>query len=544
MKNISFKILFTFIAIIAILISCSKDLNRLPANQVFSDSVYSTPAGYKMALANVYSGYILTGVSGPGSSDIAGVDAGTSDFIRCLWNAQELTTDEAVCNWNDPGVPDFHNFSYTGADKILVGLYSRSLYQITLCNDFITHCNNAPSFSASDKVNLAYYKAEARFLRAFQYAVMMDLFANPPFATEANKVGVLVFPSQIKRADLFKYVEKELLDCSTTLSAPRQNEYGRVDQAAAWSLLARIYLNAEVYTGTARYTDAINYSSKVINAGYVLHPVYANLFKADNNQFNPETILAIPYDGLNSQTYGGTTFLINASTSNQTRDTVKKTGYNMTSAAFGVPSGGWGGIRTTSALTKLFPTLDTTLDKRALFYDSLGVTNVISDLGQFTQGVPVVKFTNMTSLGFQAEPTAGGTFCSTDFPLFRLAEQYLIYVEAVVRGGTGGDPSKALQYFNWIRERAYGHPGVAGKGDFANQPTLQDILNERGRELYWECFRRTDLIRYNQFTSGSYLWPWKGGVPNGTGVDSHYNIFPIPNTDLSANSNLTQNPGY
>ncbi len=545
MKNIVFKNSFFVVAVALIFLSsCTKDLNRLPANSVFSDSVYSNLTGYTKALANVYGGYTLTGTSGPSSSDIAGVDAGTSDFVRCLWNVQELTTDEAVCAWGDPGVPDFHNMSWTSSDPILIGLYARCLYQITLCNSFISHCSATElasrNITGGDAATIQQYKAEARFLRAFQYTVLMDAFANPPFATDSNAIGPLSFPRQIKRADLFKYVESELLSCDSSLVAPRQNQYGRADQAAAWALLARIYLNANVYTGTSRYTDAITYSGKVINAGYSLMPSYANLFKGDNNLNNPEIILAIPYDGINTQTYGGTTFLINGSCANSTY-TEGSPGYAMSSANYGVPSGGWAGNRSTANLPDLFPTPDTTVDKRAIFLNTAGVTKNITSISQFNQGLPVVKFTNITSQGVEAEPNAGGTFCSTDFPLFRLAEQYLIYAEAVLRGGSGGDASTALSYINLLRQRAYGN----SSGNIASSDlTLPFILDERGRELYWECFRRTDLIRYNEFTSSSYLWPWKGGVENGTGVDSHYNIFPIPITDLQANNNLVQNPGY
>lgn len=544
MKNIPLKIVFSFIAAASVLISCKKDLNRLPANSVFSDSIYSSPAGYKLALANVYGGYALTGTSGPGSSDIAGVDAGTSDFVRCWWNTQELSTDEAVCAWGDPGVPDFHNMNWSFTDPILIGLYARCGYQITLCNDFIAHCTPAAlqkiGITGADATAIAQYAAEARFLRAFQYSVLMDAFANPAFATETTPVGPLSFPKQIQRADLFNYITSELVASSGSMVTPHQNQYGRADQAAAWALLARLYLNSEVYTGIKKYDSAIIYSSNVIKAGYSLHPHYANLFKGDNNINNPEVILAIPYDGINTQTYGGTTFLVNSSCANSTY-TAGSPGYTMSTSNYGVPSGGWAGNRSTAALPALFPTPDTSVDKRGIFLNTAGVTNIITNISAFNQGVPVNKFTNITSTGLQAEPNAGGTFCSTDFPLFRLAEQYLIYAEATLRGGAGGDAGTALSYINLLRERAYGNTS----GDISSgQLTLPFIIDERGRELYWECFRRTDLIRFNEFTSGNYLWPWKGGVSSGTAVDSHYAIFPIPVTDLGANPNLIQNPGY
>jgi starch-binding outer membrane protein, SusD/RagB family len=541
MKNILFKISCFSILASTALVSCNKDLNRTPANTFLSDSVYSTPASYYQALANVYGGYSLSGIEGPSGtpgSDIAGVDGGTSDFIRCLWNAQELSTDEAVCAWGDPGVPDFHNLSWTSSDPILIGLYARSYYQITLCNDFINHSTAAAvqskGITGNDALAIAQYRAEARFLRAFQYSVMMDLFANPPFVTEATPIGPLSFPPQIKRADLFKYVESELLSCDSTLVAPRLNEYGRADQAAAWALLARIYLNAAVYTGSPRYTDAITYASKVINAGYSLMSNYSNLFKADNNLNNPEQILSIAYDGVNTQTFGGSTFLVNGATNNS------KAPYAMSSSDYGVPSGGWAGNRSTANLPALFPTPDTTVDKRGIFLSATGVSSAITNVTQFSQGIPVVKFTNITSTGAEGA-TANGTYCSTDFPLFRLAEQYLIYAEAVLQGGTGGDPTTALKYINLLRQRAYGNAsGIISASDL----TLPFILNERGRELYWECLRRTDLIRFGMFTSGTYLWPWKGGVSSGTGVDAHYNIYPIPVTDLQSNANLVQNSGY
>jgi hypothetical protein len=125
-----------------------------------------------------------------------------------------------------------------------------------------------------------------------------------------------------------------------------------------------------------------------------------------------------------------------------------------------------------------------------------------------------------------------------DFPLFRLAEIYLIYAEAVLRGGAGGSNATAKAYLDQLNVR--GRNGAPSNAEL----TLPYIINERGRELFWECFRRTDLIRFGQFTTNAYLWAWKGGVPGGTAVESKYNIFPIPSTDLSANPNLVQNDGY
>jgi starch-binding outer membrane protein, SusD/RagB family len=512
------------------LVSCTNKLNVTPPNALTAGEVFSTAAGAKEALAKVYGAFALTGSNGNGSSDLVGIDAGTSDFVRLLWDASELSTDEAVCAWNDPGVPDFHNLNWSSSNTILLGLYYRSLYQITVANSFIQQSASVgKGWLGSDLANLKYYIAEARFLRAFQYWELMDLFGNPPFVTEKDPIGDFV-PQRITRTDLFNYVESELLSLDSTgvMVPARQNEYGRADQACAEALLARMYLNAETYlgTGNGKYTEAITYASKVIGAGYTLDSNYHNLFLADNNTNNPEQILSIQYNSTSTQTYGGTTFIINASI-----------GGAMVPSAYGVPSGGWAGNRATSNIPNLFPDVTGTADKRSLFYTN-GQTESITDIGDFHSGLAVVKWQNVTSKG--ATPPGATTFANTNFPLFRLAEQYLIYAEAVLRGGTGGSTATAVQYFNMVRSRAYNWSTAGNMGSIA----LQDILDERGRELYWECFRRSDLIRYGLFTSQSYLWPWKGGVSSGTGVSSNFNLFPIPSTDLEANPNLIQNKGY
>ncbi len=529
MKNNFLKTGTLVLVVVVLLAGCTQDLNRYPSNTSTAADVFSTAAGYKQALAKVYGSFALTSSTGPANSDLGGIDAGTSDFVRLLFDAQELSTDEAVCAWNDPGVPDFHNLNWNQGNVILLGLYSRSIFQITVANSFIANASDEAivKFKGDDAQNIRYYRAEARFLRAYQYSVLMDLFAKPPFTTEKSPIGTAFLPPQISRSDLFAYVESELksLDSANTMVAPMQNEYGRADQGCVWALLARIYLNAEVYTGTARYTDAITYANKVITAGYALLPKYQNLFLADNNLNNTEQLLSIAYDGENTQNYGGTTFIINAAI-----------GGKMTPANYGVPGGGWGGNRVTSNIPSLFPDLTGTEDHRALFYTN-GQSESISSIATFTDGLAVTKFQNVTSTG--ATPPNASVYSSTDFPLFRLAEMYLLYDEAVLRGGTGGSTAQAVAYFNLIRERAYGNTS----GDVSSI-TLPLILQERGRELYWECFRRTDLIRYGLFTSQAYLWPWKGGVSSGTGTDDHFNIFPLPSVDLNANPNLIQNPGY
>lgn len=519
------------------LMSCEKNTILAPNYEVTSQQVYSTPLGYTEAMAKVYGAFALTGNQGPaGSGDIAGIDEGTSDFFRLYWYAQELPTDEAVIAWGDPGVPDLHQMNWSSSNVILTGLYERCLYQITLANDFIRQSSDANlsarGISGADATKIRYYQAEARFLRAYQYSVLMDLFAQPPFITDANAVGSII-PPQTTRAALFSYVESELKAIDPLMVAPQQNQYGRADQAAVWALLARIYLNAQVYIGTDRYVDAATYASKVINAGYSLIPKYDNLFLADNNLNTNENIFSIEYDGNNIQGYGGTTFMTHA-----------PVGGSMPSSLFGI-SGGWGGVRTTSSLVNLFPAnVNTTFpengnpDFRAEFY-TIGQNLTINDVTSFTDGYAVNKWRNVTSAGAQG---SSNSFSDVDEPLFRLPEMYLIYAEAVLRNPSAGTAAQALTYINNIRTRAYN--GSLAGNITAGQLTLQFILDERARELYWEGFRRTDLIRYGLFTSSTYLWPFKGGVKAGAGVPSFRNLFPIPDADRSVNPNLAQNPGY
>ncbi|MBS4044420.1 MAG: RagB/SusD family nutrient uptake outer membrane protein [Chitinophagaceae bacterium] len=508
--------------------SCTKKLDLQPTNDVTADIAYSTPLGYKQNLGKVYGAFALTGNYGPGSGDIAGIDAGTSDFFRLFWKAQELSTDEAVVAWGDPGIQDFHLMNWGPTNPMLQGLYYRSLYQISVANEFLRQSTDAKvaerGITGQDAANIKQYALEARFIRAYQYWVLMDLFGNPPFITETDVVGVTI-PKQINRADLFNYIENELKAIETPMVAAKSNEYGRADKAACQALLARLYLNAKVYTGTAKNNEAITYAKKVIDAGYTPISNYTQLMMADNHTNTSENILTINYDGLKTQNWGGTTFLTHASI-----------GGSMNAADYGV-DGGWYGIRTTKAIVDLYGDLGTNQDKRAMFYTN-GQNKEINDLTSFNDGFAVTKYRNKTKAGANGSSL---TWVDIDMPIFRIAEMYLIYAEGVARGGTTGDIATATSYINLLRTRAYGN---ASGNITPVQLTVDFILQERAKELMWEGFRRTDLIRYDRFVESAYLWPWKGGAKDGTGVAAFRKIYPIPSSDLASNTNLKQNTGY
>ncbi len=526
MKRISVYISLIVVGV-ALLTSCHKQLDRQPPNTLPSANVYTSENGYLQVLAKVYGSMALTGnVGGAGAGDVAGIDEGASDFLRLFWKAQELSTDEAVVAWNDPGIQDFHNMNWSSSNPMTKGLYYRCTYIITLTNEFIRE-------SAADKVagkgfsgvtvdNIKKMRAEARFVRAFAYWVLLDMYGNPGFTTEADPIGKFN-PEQTDRATLFAFIEGELKAIENDLSNARAGEYGRADKAAAWALLARMYLNAKVYTGTEKNTDAITYSKRVIDAGYGLLSDYRWLGLADNNVNNPEFIWTLNYDGINSRNFGGTTFLVNASV-----------GGDMDRNVSGL--GGWGGIRATRSLPDLFPDVNGNGDKRAQFVTGTQ-TIEINSIAEFKDGLAVIKYRNRTRPGgFGKDPSR--EFADVDFPVFRLAEMYLIYAEAVKRGGTGGTEAQALVYLNALRSRA--QVTAAPLGFY----TLDYIIDERGRELHWEGFRRTDLIRFDRFVEATYLWQWKGGVKGGTGVAAFRKLFPLPDSEIAANPNLKQNTGY
>jgi hypothetical protein len=179
---------------------------------------------------------------------------------------------------------------------------------------------------------------------------------------------------------------------------------------------------------------------------------------------------------------------------------------------------------------------DSALDGRYLFY-TRGQSKEITSISTFREGFALPKFKNKKRDGTNGINDAKTAHVDVDYPMFRLADVYLMYAEAALRGG--GNIGTGLEYVNRLRERAYGN-----RNGNLSSISLQDILDERARELKWECTRRTDLIRFGLFTESTYVWPFKGGSPGGQGVSSHLNLYPIPTTDLVINANLIQNPGY
>ncbi len=539
------KIKYHIIALLAMafaLSSCVNDLNTVPLDpdEVTSETVYGTPESYLQGLAKLYGAFSLQGQNGGDEGEIDGVDGGLSTFSRALWNSQELPTDFALVAWKDDSYVHVFNFlNWTAAqNEIISATYYRITYTVTLINEYLKQTSDASldARGTSDdlRADIAGYRNEARLLRAIMWSYGLDLFGNMPFVTEDDPIGVF-YPEQISRADLFAYVESELLEVEALLPEPKSVEFGHIVRGAAWGYLSRLYLNSEVYTGEARYSDACTWAKKVIDSGaYSLATSYAELFMGDNNNTNPdvwaELIFTGVYDNNYAQTWGGTTFL--TSGSRQTDPLV-----------YGALEG-WAGIRARPELPQLFPNYEeqgedgyvASPDGRCIMYSN-GYSLGVDDPWDFTNGYSVYKWSARFSDG--TYPTGNEKFASTDWIFMRYAEILLNYAEAAVRGG--GDTGLALQYINEMRERAYGSTdGNITSGDLS----VNFMLDERGRELYWEGFRRSDLVRFGKFSGSSYNWAWKGYVLEGTGVGSQYDLYPIPYTDLVANPNLVQNPGY
>lgn len=504
----------------ALLTSCFGDLDVAPIDKdvTSSKNVYNSPLAYKQGLAKLYASFILTGQQGPaGNSDINTSDEGNSSFLRMMWNMEELTTDEAVWTYpNDFGgtIFNLHNHSWLPTDGVGEFAFARIINSVVLANEYIR------ATAGKSDADLVLYNKEARFLRALAYYYGINLFGRMPFVTEDDLPGAFL-PDEILREDLFLYVESELKDIQDDLGAPRF-EYGRADQAACAMLLAKLYMNAEVYLGVGndRYTDAITELNKVIASGYTLSPKYQHNFMADNNT-SPEIILGFTSDSEYSKSYSAVWTMIMGAAGNS-----------------GTTNLGWDGLRTTKALVNKFAPTDNRGD---YFIDEAGGQKLeIDALNVATDGYGVYKFRNVTSTGGSGDPANTG-FVNTDYPLFRLADAYLMYAEAVERGGTGGDAATAVGYINQLRNR----PGEVAIGNITTGDLdLDFILDERARELYWEGHRRTDLIRFGKFSGGTYLWPWKGGVKDGAATPAFRDLFPVPAADRVLNPKLGQNDGY
>ena len=538
MKKIN--IIYLILAL-ATLNSCTNDLDVIAEDSkiLTEERLFSTPEGYKLALAGVYGNLSLTGTGDAGSSFLEGIDPGTSQFGRCMWYLQDLSADEAIWTYeNDEGVAEIQRNTWTAGNPILLGMFSRTMAEVAFANDFLQQSTPEKLSSRGitnsvDVANINVYRNEVRVLRAFAYYNMMDLFGKAPMVTENDAIDFK--GPQYNRSQLFSFIESELLAAIPGLKDARTNEYGRLDKAVAQMILAKIYLNAEVYIGTPKYVECLEQCDNIIAGGYLLNTNYLNNFTADNHT-STEMIFTLQSDGIKTQNYGATTVMINGQVGS-----VESNG-----SEFGV--GGWGGaLRLRKQFVQKFDGSAFSSDVRKTYTTNSGGRPIdIATITNAGQGYILHKFSNKTSGGIAG---TNSTFVDTDFPLFRLADVYLMYAEAQMRrdGATNSNTStnantQSLGYINALRERA--NNGSTSANVSASDVNLSFIIDERARELHWEGHRRQDLIRFGKFTGGTYNWAWKGNIANGTSLSNNLNVFPIPSNSIIANPNLTQNTGY
>ena len=563
---------FKYIAPVAALLlsaglsSCLNDLHVSPI-----DPSLQTEVEPEQLFNKCYANFALAGNGGAnGDCDVDGIDGGTSGLYRQYWNSQELPTDEAFCGWGDDGIGSFCYNSYDASHPMLRGYYYRLNVGISYCNQYLK------DFSEYD----ATMSAEIRFVRAFQFYLLMDAFGNIPFTTTISSEK----PEQYKREMVYSWLENELKtiigeteDKAQVLAEPKPKKssdagYGRVDKAAAWLLLSRLYLNAEVYTGTPQWANAEKYAQMVIDSPYKLHTVgsshrgtatdpdtgisisedweftpYQMLFMGDNDRTDAayEAIFPIISDGQRTTSWGVALYLIASTHDGDMHDLRYDEFFSDAGkrSINGVSGQAWGGNRARPELVRLFfpfddapeaAAYDTYIaagDDRALF-DTKGRELNINTPGTFKSGIGVAKFNNFTT---DNSATKDNTHPDMDVFMMRKAEAYLTVAECALR--QNNDVNKATTMVNVLRSRAHAR-NLA-------KVSLQDILDERGREFYFEGHRRTDLIRFGKFGGNSdYTWQWKGGEISGRNFDQYRNVFAIPASDLVANRNLTQNEGY
>lgn len=549
------------------LTACSLDRTPLDPN---TDTKFNKDAVF----AKCYATFGTTGQKGPdGNGDVDGIDEGTSSFYRMFWELNEFCTDEGWWIWNDVGLADIRTLTWSSSNDLVYGLYSRLNFDITLCNSFLDK-----TVDYTDAETLA-QRAEVRMLRAINFYYLLDMFYRVPFSltVSPNK------PMPTTRPELFKWLETECLELASDpyiiQAGQRSNKY-RVDQACAWFLLMRLYLNAEVYNesalgardGAPRYADAKLYAKKLMDSSYALHgydksakkaidlatertddhvyfSAYQQLFMGDNdnNGAQNEAIFLIYQDAIHCLNWGGSRFLVSAMrdanyvpfgstdtwscfrsspefvfywVDKNKASTIALNEYQMPVAL--------GDDRAIMASkTQAGKKMALTGNEAADFYASWSVL-------KFNGIYSTAKTTTLKDINgndsiveapwIWASPVGEPKWPDTDIPLFRLAEAYLTYAEACYRTG---ELTPAVEAVNCLRRRANA-PEITTLDD-------ESLMVEWAKEFWCEGRRRTDLIRFGQFAGPNATMVWEG---HKAGKDAKYNVYPIPEKDVTANENL------
>ncbi|MDD6622081.1 MAG: RagB/SusD family nutrient uptake outer membrane protein [Bacteroidales bacterium] len=556
--------------------SCVNDLDLTPEDPrsfTWADIANDPDTYLPQALNKCYSVLAVSGQSGEGSADLSGMDAGKSCYQRALFMLNEKSTDECAWIYTEDGVDNIVKGSWTNGHGLIYGTYSRLYVIIAICNDFIRQVE-ASGIELNNKTSMncaAQYIREARAIRALAYYNVLDMWGNAGWVDETVPYGTN--PTPIVRKDLYAKLVAELKDIIATWPADAKLVYGRVGLDGVKTLLAKVYLNAEIYVGENHYAECLDLCNQIIanhqgggfkNSGLANH--YLAVFSANNDRYMPggskpdenEILWGVPYENTYIQAYGGTRYLMAASMSNGSANTyeevdIAKSKYKMACADYGI-NDQWGCMHAREQFSDKF--IDSNDCRDDLWCkEAEGFTKENTDYSKFNNGYAAIKFTNLltkedgtfylndetapvtiNNISAASKALSANVHPDTDLPLFRLADIYLMKAECYVLGGQGS-AADALDAVNIVRERA-------GAAAWSNL-TSDALLDERARELYWENHRRSDLIRFHKFTSG-YNWAWKGGVYEGTDINDYQTVFPIPANLIAAQPEFAsiQNPGY
>lgn len=511
--------------------SCVGDLNVEPQDATKKTELTSKEE-YLQDLAGCYYGLVKEG------GITSGATGGESVYTRLIFNVQELCTDECViaANWNDAGIDEL-DYALPGSENHWIyDTFSRLNAYIAICNQFLKDINGGGAFFTDDEIKEM--KAEVRVLRDLGYYHMIDLFGRGPWTDENSIVGAT--PPTYDRQQLFDAVVNDLVDAIPQVYPASKQEYGRVSREAGYALLAKMYLNAEVYTGTARWQECADACQQIVNSGLKLADNYKYLFCASNAKHVAsstygvanEIIWSVPQNDITMQCWGGTTYLSVGAYAAAMPAEMK--------TQLACTGGPWNGPHMRPETVNNFATQPN--DVRYMFYDGDGLfVNDIKNLSSWGQvayqdndGLMCIKYTYTNEDDYYNTAGAAGMsandFNSADTPVFRLADIYLMMTECQMNGAN----VDGLKYYNEVRKRA-------GVSTVTSLPTKQELLNERNRELYWEGHRRSDMIRLGFYTGSAYIWKWKGGVYEGTSIPEYRKLMPIPPQFVET---LGQNPGY
>jgi len=504
---------------LSLFMSACDDLDQYPKIEVSSDKVYATTESSASVLAACYASfsYNVADLPLPGKNE---------PLIRSVFNLQEGTTDAMAYTWltGDELGPLTYN-TWDENQVWITYVWYRNYVVVTTCNDFI---KNTKGSSDPEIQNMI---LEARYLRALSLYYILDCFGKGVIPTDETAIGDSNLPEKSGK-ELYEYITDELEEIAPKMSSTVA--YPRATKGAAYALLSRIYLNSKTYAGVAEYDKCVKASDNCEAEGYVLEPTatYHQLFGADNDKHagvGKEIIFAFEADPDNARSWAGATNIMCGFAS----------GDGLLDAILGI-SKGWGSQRMNKAFSDLF--VEEADIRTSYVYkmrkngdEVVEREQLVSVEDDSKQGYLSIKFHNLRDDGTAAiSLSTQDRGCATDLPIFRLAEVKLNKAEALYRQGKA-DEAKAI--FDVIRQRV----GASTSYELNDQ----FILDERGRELAYECVRRTDLIRFNKYAGDvDYNWEFKGGVASGKNIEAYRNLFPIPARELSANQNLSQNVGY